>query len=545
MELFDEELLKNEKTDNKKTLTIILVLIIFFIIMVLLVIGAMIYIKQTTLTVTIDGKESTLIKSMIKIDENNPQNVYVPIRKIAKTLGYEDYSGNYITKSEEDNQCYVECEEEVAMFTLNSKVIYKTLKNGNYNYEDYTISSDDKDAVKSIDGELCTTIDGIEKAFNVSWNYDIENKKMQIYTMPYLINFYNEKAVSLGYTGSSEDFNNKKAVLEGMLIVEKENSNNTKYAVLDLSSGNLILEPKYEQIEYLVHTNDFLVTSEEKKGIISNQKRTIVKLQYDDIELMDYHKRLYLVKNSNAYGIIDFDGKKVLETEYEEIGIDISKFKENEIKNKFIIADTLIPVRKDDLWGFVDTKGKQVTDFKYDSIGYVTTNNKAGSGYNLLVVPEYNVLIVGLGDKYTVINIDGKEIWGLVFDSIYISIDKGNTTYLMEYDSKTYNLTDQLDAIGYGKKQGTKDNNEQEQNQEEQNQEEQNQEEQNQEKQNQEEQEDNQGETQEESNNNQNQSNDEEDNSEEYNDEEDSDEEYSNYEYNDEEDSGDEYNDEE
>ena len=496
MELFDEDFKVNEKTDNKKTLTIIMVLIIFFIIMVLLVIGAMIYIKQTTLTVTLDGQESTTIKSMIKIDENDPQNVYVPIRKIAKLLKYNDYSGNYITKSEEENQCYVECEDEVAMFTLNSNVIYKIIKNGNNNYEDYVISSDNKDAVKSIDGELCTTIDGIEKAFNVSWNYDIENKKMKIYTMPYLIEFYNKKAVSLGYSGSSEDFNNKKAVLEGMLIVEKENSNNTKYAVLDLSTENLILEPKYEEIEYLVHTNDFLVTSENKKGIISKQKRTIVKLQYDDIELMDYHKRLYLVENSNAYGIIDFDGKKVLEIEYDEIGVDISKFEENEIRNRFVIADTLIPVKKNDLWGFVDVKGKQITEFKYDSIGYITTNNKAGSGYNLLIVPEYNVIVVGLEDKYTVINLNGKEIWGLVFDGMYMYIDKGETSYLMEYDSKTYNLTEQLDKIGYGKKQYTIDNDDKEQ-------------------------EESQSEEQEESNNNQSQRNDEEDNSQDNNEEDD------------------------
>ena len=34
-------------------------------------------------------------------------------------------------------------------------------------FEYFKINSDEKDAVKSIDGELYTTIDGIEKAFNV------------------------------------------------------------------------------------------------------------------------------------------------------------------------------------------------------------------------------------------------------------------------------------------------------------------------------------------------------------------------------------------
>ena len=67
MELFDEDLVKNEKTDNKKITAIIMVIMIFLIIMVLLVIGAMVYIKQTTLSVTLNGQTSNTIKNMISI----------------------------------------------------------------------------------------------------------------------------------------------------------------------------------------------------------------------------------------------------------------------------------------------------------------------------------------------------------------------------------------------------------------------------------------------------------------------------------------------
>ena len=475
MELFDEDFQSNEKIDNKKGLTIVLVLIIFFIVMVLLIIGVMIYIKQTTLSVTLNGQESSMIKNMIKIDDENPQNVYVPIRKIAKTLGYNDYSGNYITKSEEKNQCYVENDNEVAMFTLNSKVIYKTLKDGDSNFDYYTINNNDKDAVISIDGELYTTIDGIEKAFNVSWNNDIENKKMNIYTMPSLVEIYSSRIKNNYYNGIngdytiSEDFTNQKATLQGMIIIEKEGSNSSykKVAVLDASTGDLILEPKYDEIQYLEHTKDFLVTADGKKGIISSQKRTIAKLQYDDIQLMDVDRKLYLVENSNKYGIIDFDGKKILDAEYNEIGIDNSKFKQNEIKSKYIIADTLIPVKNGEQWGFFDANGKQITEFKYDKIGYTTTNNKAGSGYSLLVVPEYNVIVVGTNEKYTVMFIDGKEAWPMSCDSIYLSISGGVSSYLFEYNSDTFSVTEQLDRLGYGKnskKSNNQDNEEDNQN---------------------------------------------------------------------------------
>lgn len=451
MELFDEDFMVNEKTDNKKTTTIILVLIIFLIVMILLVTGAMIYIKETTLKVTLNGQESSTIRNMIRIDEENPKNVYVPIRKIASLLGYSDYSGNYLTKSEEMNECYVECENEVSMFTLSSNIIYKTLKDGKSNYEYFNIVKEDKEAVKSIDGEMYTTIDGIEKAFNVSWNYDIENNRMDIYTMPKLVEIYTPRVQNLGYERISEDFTNQKALLKGMIIAEKENSGSKSVAVIDAESEKAILEAKYENIQYLEHTNDFLVTSDGKKGIISNTKKTTVRLIYDDIQLMDYDKQLYLVKKDNRYGIIDFYGKTILNTDYTQIGIDNSNFKENEIKSKYILADTLIPIKNNQLWGFFDIKGNQITDFKYDAVGYTTSNNRANSGYNLLVVPEYNVIVVGYKDKYTVIYTDGEEAWPMACDSIYMSISGGNTSYLFEFNGGTYSVTNQIDSLGRGK----------------------------------------------------------------------------------------------
>lgn len=450
MELFDEDFKVNEKTDNKKSTTIILALIIFLIIMVLVVIGMIFYIKQSTLTVKLNGETSNTVKNMLNIDENNKQKVYVPIRQVAKSLGYNDYNGSYTTKSEETNQCYVECENEVAMFSLGSKVIYKTLTNEEADFEYFNID----EPVKAINGELYTTIDGIEKAFNVSWNYDVENNRMNIYTMPYLINSYAQNVVNYGYDIVSEDFQNQKAILDGMLIVEKgKESNNKKVAVLDVSGGEAqtLLEPKYTEIEYLQHTQDFLVTADKKKGIISNNRKTKVKLQYDDIKLMDYEKKLYAVEISGKYGVINFNGEKILNADFSEIGVDISNFKENDIRSKYIVAGSLIPIKRDKLWGFFDINGNQVTDFKYDNLGYITSNNKAGSGYSLLSVPEYNVVVVGKDKKYTVITTKGEEIWGLVFDSIYLSIYGGQTTYKLEYNSKEYDLTQQLDGMGYGK----------------------------------------------------------------------------------------------
>ena len=460
MELFDEDFQKNEKTDSKKATTIILAVIIFLIVMVLFVVGTMIFIKQTALVVKVNGETANNVKNMIIIDEYNPQKVYVPIRKIAKILGYSDFSGSYMTKSEENNQCYVECENEVAMFSLGSNKIFKKLTNDDSGYEVYTID----EPVKAINGELYTTTEGIKTAFNIIWLFSDDSRKMNIYTMPYLVDRYSTSVINLGYDTISEDFTNQKAVLGGWIIAETgKDKSNKKVAVLSVENGELqtLLEPKYEDIDYLERTQDFLITAGGKKGIITNTKTTKVKPVYDDIKLMDYDKKLYVVKSTDRYGIIDFNGKVILDTYYNKIGIDdIDVFKENDIRSKYILADELIPVQKDRQWGFFDIKGKQVTDFKYDNLGYITSNNRASSsGYSLLVVPEYNVIVVGKEKKYNVITVKGEEVWPqFFFDSIYLSIDEGKTEYILEIDKNTYNLISQLEGLGYGKNNAIKNN---------------------------------------------------------------------------------------
>lgn len=452
MELFDEEDFKPKKS-NKKTTTIILVIISIVLILVIALAILIVYLKSSTLTVTLNDQTSQNIKNMLIIDETS-NKVYVPIKRIATYLGYEAYSGSYETKSEETNQCYVQSDDEIAMFTLNENIIYKVLTSGDSDYDYYYIN----EPVVSKNGELCTTMDGIEKAFNVSFNYDVENNKITIYTMNYLISYYSSVVGNYGYTQISEDFTNQKTVLEDMLIVEKGDDNNKKVGVIKASTGDTILEAKYSAITYLDHTQDFLVTDNSKQGIISNSRKTKLKIEYDKIELMDYDAELYLVEQDEKQGVVNFDGTIVIALDYDEIGIDSSSFKENEIKNDYILADTLIPVQQNELWGFFDTKGNQITECKYDEVGCVMANNKAG--YNLLVIPDYNVIIVGKDDKYTLLTITGKEIWDFFpFDNAYIVISEGEKSYKATYNTQIADLVAQLDKMGYGKETTSKQTN--------------------------------------------------------------------------------------
>jgi len=444
MDLNVEDFGVQKKNNSKKITTIIIVIMVFILLVMAIIAGSIYYLKEPGLVISLNGRSSEDLLNIIMVDENNPSTVYIPIKKIARYFNYESFSGNYNTKSEENNQCYAQSSQEVAMFTLNSDIIYKKDLTRNSNYEYVRIS----EPVKGINGELCTTIDGIEKAFNVSFSYSIANKKMDIYTVPFLIKSYNNFVVNKGYAKISDDFNNQKAILDEMLVVEKGKSG---LGVIDLS-GNIILEPKYNEIQYLQYSSDFLVTSNGKKGIISKYKRTKLDIQYDNIELMDFEQGLYKIQKNRVYGIVNIINSSVVANlDYDEIGINASRFSENNITSNYIIAGKLIPVKKDNKWGFIDTKGQVVAECQFKELGYSAPNNK--SGYSLLVIPGYNVIIVGNDNsKYDIMTTDGNVIWGFYpFDSIYMAFESGQTKYKALYGSTLIDdFLPYLDAQGLG-----------------------------------------------------------------------------------------------
>jgi len=121
----------------------------------------------------------------------------------------------------------------------------------------------------------------------------------------------------------STEFVDKKAILESMMIIKE----NEQYGVINVQTGKIILEAKYDEIQYLPVTAEFLVKSNGKYGIMSKEQSVIVKTVYDQIVKIDNEKGLYLVKQNNAYGILNIVGEVIIEPEYRQIGIDSNKYR--------------------------------------------------------------------------------------------------------------------------------------------------------------------------------------------------------------------------
>lgn len=434
MNLIDESF-ETEKKDNSKTIAkIIIAIIALLIIFIIGIYIAIIYIQNSELRLYINGSTNEKVKEMMIVEADG--EIYFPIRDIATYLGYESYNGEYAAKSEDANKCYIQNSNEIANFVLNSNKIYKLkISDNTSNYEYY---SADK-PVKAINGKLYATTDALENAFNMSFQYNEEKQRIYIYTMPYLIETYSTKVLDYGYEAISEDFTNQKSVFNNMLVVTK-NGGKT-YAVIDVL-GNAIIEAKYDNIEYLPYSGDFLVTSNNKVGIISSNKETKVQILYDSLELIDDESGLYLAKKDNKYGVIDSNGNIKIYIEYDQIGIDNTKFKENNIKNKYLLDNGMIPAKKDNKWGTFDKDGKQILPFEYDSFGYIATSNK--DAINLLLIPNYNMLVACQNKKYALINSSGDIIVQPIIDDVYMTISSGKTYYYMNVYNKNINIEDWL-----------------------------------------------------------------------------------------------------
>lgn len=429
-----EENLKIKEEKKKSTLPkIILVAIIIVVMLIIAIFSYLVYIQNGILKLLLNGQENEDLLNLLIIEEDG--TVYFPIKDVANYFGYESYNGEYANKSEDQSKCYAISENEVVNFSLGTDKIYKLdLSNSSANYE-YVYT---KNPVKAINGVLYATSETIEQAFNLAFQYDYKNNRIYIYTLPYLYELYSNKVLDYGYKKISENFASQKAILQDMLVVTKDGSGT---GVID-TNGNTILEPKYDDIKYLPEVGDFLVKTNGKVGIISKAKETKLQIIYDSIELIDKDAGLYLVEKDKQYGVLDFKGNTKIYIENDEIGIDITKFTTNGIKNKYILADSLIPVKKDKLWGLFDLNGNQVVDFEYDSFGYVASNNK--DALNLLVISEYNAIVACKDKKYTLLNTSGEKLFGIIADDIYMTISGGKEYYYIVANDKKYDAIEFL-----------------------------------------------------------------------------------------------------
>lgn len=436
MNLVGEQFVQNKPDKSNKLKTIILVLIVVLLIAIISIITVLTLMKEEKLIVTLNGQVNNDIKNILIFEDD--KTIYIPVRDIANFFEYESYNGDYINRSEDIDKCYAETNEEIVVFELGANKIEKIdadTKEITYFYIDKPI--------KMIDGKLCTTPDGIEKAYNVNFKYLEKNKKIVIETMKYLMEQYTSPLIEIGFSDVSQKFNDQKAILNDLVIV-KDSKN--QYGIYNLENDKLILETKYSEISYIPFTGDFLVKIDNKIGIKNNLGKDKIKVQYDQIELINQDLKMYVVQKDKKYGVVNQNEKVIIPINYEDIGIDIKNFPKNNLLNKYVLMDKLIPVKKEGLWGMYNIEGNQVLDCGFDKFG--STSSKAKNAENLLIIPDYNAIVVNKKDKYYLVDVNGKGLLnGTALEDVYMITELDKQNYYVVKDEKTYNAISLLEKL--------------------------------------------------------------------------------------------------
>ncbi len=179
--------------------------------------------------------------------------------------------------------------------------------------------------------------------------------------------------------------------IEKSIIIEKDGKKGLTNGI-----GEIIIEPQYLEISALTdnYANGYIVKSQDEKyGIISADKKTILEPKYDSIDHV-FGSDMYVVSEGGAYKIISSNGDTILDSGFNKVlsidgeNIIVEKNGKYGVINK--TGTDLIPAeyetlsfcfennyiaKKDGKFGVIATDGITKVDFKYTSMDYVKKGN--------------------------------------------------------------------------------------------------------------------------------------------------------------------------
>ena len=470
MKLYDEEELRKKNEKNKKMRNLILVSIIFTVVLIVLLMGLIYYLiyNPNKITISLNGNESVKIEEMIitKKDDDGNTIVYYPIRDISGIFGYGSNNGDYGKNVENTENCYIESENEVAIFKENSNLIYKIDKsndnnsNNDYKYEEVKI---DNLVIKEKD-KLYVDTEGLKKAFNLYININKRTKKINITSLDSFITSAESTIKSNKLGKLDEKFSNRKALLDNMMVIESESGG--KKGVLSFDKKEEVLGFQYDDLTYIPSKESFLIKKDEKFGIIGKDKIAKIRPQYDKLSLIDNDNGLYLAEDNGFFGVIDENQNLMIHFEYTKIGVDVANYSENDIKNGYVYFNSLIPAQRNDgKWVFykinstIDANGNKkvdcnlIQDIDFDKIGCLDNNNEnRGIVSALMLIKDYNLVVVQKYGYYGFMDINGNRVLGLVYTNAYIETSSGvSNYYATDKDGNKINIIEELEKIGYNK----------------------------------------------------------------------------------------------
>lgn len=171
-------------------------------------------------------------------------------------------------------------------------------------------------------------------------------------------------------------------ILAGIFIAQKINTQKYSYEIASVEEYNY----------YIYQENDLY-------GIIDKDGKKVIDANYTNIVLPNPQKDVFVCYNGQKTEIINSKNEKIF-TEYE----DIEPIKLKSVASTLAYERSTLIYCKDGLYGLINTDGKKITDNIYDSIENLS--------------PTEGKMLVSKNDKYGVIDIKGNTIVKTEYDKI-------------------------------------------------------------------------------------------------------------------------------
>ena len=235
---------------------------------------------------------------------------------------------------------------------------------------------------------------------------------------------------------------------------------NGLYGVID-KDGNNVIDAKYAKIDIPNPKKDFFIIKEKddsKNNKIINSKGEQLLTSYEDVSAIEldktissipYEKTVLKYKSKNSYGLIDFNGKKITNADYEDI-------------QKVDFREGTLKIKSKGNYGIINIKGTVILKPIYDDVnadGYYNDKDgykndgfiirtKTDNGYKygyttskgkIIIEPIYTQLsrineIADSKNAYLITSVNGKY-----------GINKNKKQLLKnEYEDINYNTLNQL-----------------------------------------------------------------------------------------------------
>ncbi len=185
---------------------------------------------------------------------------------------------------------------------------------------------------------------------------------------------------------------------------------NGKYGVIK-KDGTVIVDPNYDEVQipnqdkdiFVVKENDsYKVLNEKKEQLFTDKQSVTAVSTKNDADEVIYNTTVLKYAENGKYGLLGFDGQKITNAEYDEI----EGLKDN-------CGEIL--VKQNNKYGVINVKGNSLVSIKYDYVasdGYSENGSYKNAGY--IVGKKTNQ-----GMKYGYLDKDEKEILKIEQESLY------------------------------------------------------------------------------------------------------------------------------